>query len=150
MLSTLHTNDAISSITRLIDMGVEPFLVASSLIMVCAQRLCRRICEKCKKPVKESPDFLKSIGFKDKATFYKGEGCGSCNNSGFYGRTAILEAVLINDIVREMIIKKKSGDEIKQYALSELGMKTLRDDAFLKVKEGLITLEEAIRATAEE
>jgi type IV pilus assembly protein PilB len=150
-LSTLHTNDSLSSITRLIDMGVESFLVASSLIMVCAQRLCRRICPKCKKPVEVPDDFLKSINFpQEKVTFYKAEGCKYCNNTGFYGRIAILEAVLIDDILREMIMKKKSLDEIKAYATERLDMKILRDDAFLKVKEGTTSLDEAVRITTEE
>jgi type IV pilus assembly protein PilB len=150
ILSTLHTNDASSSITRLIDMGVEPFLVASSLIMVCAQRLCRCICMRCKEEDKISDEILETIGFKERITFYKGRGCSYCNGSGYYGRTAILEVLMIDDHIREMIIQKKSCDEIKEYAIKELGMLTLRDDAFLKVKQGLITLEEAIRVTTEE
>lgn len=150
VLSTLHTNDAISSITRLIDMNVEPFLVSSSLVMLCAQRLCRRICPKCKKQVEVPKEFLQDIGFKEKATFYNAEGCKHCNNTGFYGRVAILEAVLIDDIIREMIIKKKSLDEIKEYAVTKCGMMTLRDDAFLKVKEGTVSIEEALRITTEE
>ncbi len=150
LLSTLHTNDAVSSITRLIDMGVEPFLVASSLIIVCAQRLCRRICLKCKEPVEEPSKFLKSFGLNEKMKVYKGKGCSSCNNSGFFGRTAILEALMIDDEIREMIIQKKSTDEIKEYAVKELNMKTLRDDGLLKVEQGLITIEEAMRITAEE
>jgi type IV pilus assembly protein PilB len=149
VLSTLHTNDAISAITRLIDMGVEPFLVASSLVMLCAQRLSRKICTKCRKPIDVPKDFLEKIGFKEKVTFYKAEGCKYCNNTGFYGRIAIVEAVMIDDAIREMIIKKKSIDEIKQYA-QERGMQTLRDDAFLKVKEELTTLDEALRITTEE
>lgn len=150
-LSTLHTNDALTSISRLMDMGVEPFLVATSLVMVCAQRLCRRICPKCRKPVDIPKDYLKEIGFPySDVTFYKAEGCKYCNNSGIYGRIAILEAVLIDDPMREMIIKKESLDVVRDYALSTLGMKMLRDDAYLKVKEGLTTLEEAIRVTTEE
>ncbi len=150
VLSTLHTNDAISSITRLIDMGVEPFLVASSLIMLCAQRLCRKLCFKCRKPVTVSNVFLKEIGFPGAATFFTAEGCKYCNNTGFYGRIAILETVLIDDAMREMIIKKKSIDEIKKYAVEKCGMKILRDDAFLKVKEGVVSLDEALRVTTEE
>lgn len=150
VLSTLHTNDAISSITRLIDMGVEPFLVASSVIMLCAQRLARKICLKCRKPIKVSEDFLKKIGFNGKTVFYAAEGCKYCNNTGFYGRIAVLETVLIDDNIREMIIRKKSMDEIKAYAVRELGMQTLRDDAFLKVREEQTTLDEAIRITTEE
>lgn len=150
LFSTLHTNDAITSITRIIDMGVEPFLVASSLIMLCAQRLCRRLCLKCRKPADIPADFLEKTGFKEKAVFYAASGCKSCNNTGFYGRIAILEAILIDDAMREMIMKKKSIDEIKQYAIEKCGMRTLRDDAFLKVKEGLTTLDEALRITTEE
>ncbi|MCM8782838.1 MAG: GspE/PulE family protein, partial [Candidatus Omnitrophica bacterium] len=149
ILSTLHTNDASSSITRLIDMGVEPFLVASSLIMVCAQRLCRCICPRCKERVELSEEFLKTTGFNEKIEFFKGKGCLFCNQSGYYDRTAILEVLMINDHIREMIIEKKSCDEIKEYAIKELGMLTLRDDAFLKVKQGIITLEEAIRVTTD-
>jgi len=169
VFSTLHTNDALSSITRLIDMGIEPFLVASSLIMLCAQRLCRRICLKCRQPVDIPDKFLESIGFtpletigkqekdkmsltgfKEKVIFYTAKGCKYCNDTGFYGRIAILEAIIINDAIREMIMKRKSIDEIRQYAKHQCGMKTLRDDAFLKVKTGLTTLEEVIRVTKEE
>jgi len=150
VLSTLHTNDAISSITRLIDMGVEPFLVASSVVMLCAQRLARKICLKCRKPIKISDEFLKKIGFLDQATFYAAQGCKYCNNTGFYGRIAVLETILIDDTIREMIIRRQSMDELRDYVVKKLGMKTLRDDAFLKVKEELTTLDEAIRITTEE
>ena len=155
VFSTLHTNDAISSITRIIDMGVEPFLVASSVVMLCAQRLARKICLKCRKPVEVSREFLEKIGFPvsdpgEKLVFYSAEGCRYCNNTGFYGRIAILEAILIDDGMREMIIKRKSIDEIKQYAVQRCGMKTLRDDAFLKVRQELTSLDEALRITTEE
>ena len=149
VFSTLHTNDSVSSITRLIDMGVEPFLVASSVIMLCAQRLARKICLKCRKPIEIPPDFLKKIGFTEKSNFYAAAGCKYCNNTGFYGRIAILEAVLVDDNMREMIIRKEALDKIKAYAVSK-GMKTLRDDAFLKVKQELTTLDEAIRITTED
>lgn len=150
VFSTLHTNDAISSITRLIDMGVEPFLVASSIVMLSAQRLCRKICVKCRKPVDIPGDFLEKIGFKEKVTFYKAEGCKYCDNTGFHGRVAILEVIMIDDNIRERIIQRRSIDEIKQYAIKDCGMKTLREDAFLKVKEGLTTLDEALRVTTGE
>jgi type IV pilus assembly protein PilB len=150
VLSTLHTNDAISSITRLIDMGVEPFLVASSLVMLCAQRLCRKICNNCKKPITIPKDFLEKIGLKEKLTFYTAEGCKYCSHTGFFGRVAILETILLDDTIREMIIKKNSIDEIRQYAIKNCGMMTLRDDAFLKVKEGTTSLDEALRITTEE
>ncbi|MFH0828245.1 MAG: ATPase, T2SS/T4P/T4SS family [Candidatus Omnitrophota bacterium] len=151
-LSTLHTNDSLSSITRIIDMGVEPFLVASSLVMLCAQRLARRMCPDCKTPIKVTQDYLKEIGFPlgEKVVFYASEGCKRCNNTGFYGRIAILEAILIDDPLREMIMKQQSLDAIKAYALEVLKMKTLRDDAFIKVKEGLTTLDESLRITTED
>ncbi len=151
VLSTLHTNDAISSIARLIDMGVEPFLLASSLVMVCAQRLARCICPKCKEPA-DPPrkDLLKEVGFKNEVTFYQGKGCKYCNNAGYYGRIAILEAALIDQGMRDMIIEKRSTDDIKAYAVKQCGMKILRDDAFQKVADGIITLDEAIRITTQE
>jgi len=130
-------------------MGVEPFLVASSVVMLCAQRLARKICLKCRKPIEIPEEFLKKIGFTGKANFYTATGCKYCNNTGFYGRVAILEAVIVNDDIREMIIEKKPIDFIKKYA-QEKGMKTLRDDAFLKVQQELTTLDEAIRITTEE
>ncbi len=167
VLSTLHTNDAISSLTRIIDMGVEPFLVSSSIIMLCAQRLCRKICLKCRQPMDIPEDFLEKIGFlnlkstagkndrletahNNKTIFYKTVGCKYCNNTGFYGRIAILEAVLIDDTIREMVVKRDSIDAIKEYAIEQCHLKTLRDDAFLKVKEGITTIDEAIRITKEE
>ena len=131
-------------------------MVASSLIMLCAQRLCRKLCIKCRKPI-DAPErllqengFIGSEGLKEKITFFGPVGCKYCNNTGFYGRIAILEAIMIDDTLREMIIKKKSLDEIKAYATKSCGMKFLRDDAFLKVKEGITTIEEAIRITTEE
>lgn len=150
VFSTLHTNDAISSITRLIDMGVEPFLVASSLVMLSAQRLARRVCFKCRKAIDIPEDFLKSIGFKDETTFYTAPGCNYCNDTGFYGRIAIMESIMLDDTIREMIIRRSSLDEIKKYATEICGMRILRDDAFLRVKEGLTTLEEALRITTED
>ncbi len=161
VLSTLHTNDAISSVMRLMDMGVEPFLVASSVVMLCAQRLCRKLCPKCRKPVDVPQEFLKKIAFNDNVSddesdknklviFYQAQGCKYCNNTGFYGRIAILETVLVDDTLRELIIKKESIDSMREYAVKKLGMRTLRDDAFLKVRQELTTLDEAIRVTTEE
>ncbi len=150
VLSTLHTNDAITSITRLIDMGIEPFLAASSLILLCAQRLCRKLCLKCRVPANLPEEYLKSIGFNEKTTVYAAKGCKYCNNSGFYGRIAILETILVDDTMREMIMQKKSIDAIKEYAITKRGMHVLRDDAFIKVRDGLTTIDEAMRITTEE
>ncbi|MBL7081203.1 MAG: Flp pilus assembly complex ATPase component TadA [Candidatus Omnitrophica bacterium] len=150
ILSTLHTNDAASSITRLIDMGVEPFLIASSLIMVCAQRLCRRLCNKCRQIYEAPPEVLRDLGIKEGTNLYQARGCRYCNNTGFFGRIAILEILMIDDYIRQLIIKKGSLEEIKEYAKEKKGMKTLRDDALLKAKQGLIALDEVIRITTEE
>ena len=152
LFSTLHTNDAAGAVTRLIDMGVEPFLVASSLIMVCAQRLCRKICLACKEPLKIEKSVLEKWGIKaDKAMeFYRGAGCSRCNNTGYHGRTAIIEAFAINDEIRELILKKVSSDQIKDYAIKNLDMKTLWDDAIDKLTSGITTIEEMLRVTTEQ
>ncbi|MFC1658574.1 GspE/PulE family protein [Candidatus Omnitrophota bacterium] len=150
ILSTLHTNDAVSSVTRLIDMGVEPFLIASSMIMACAQRLCRKVCQKCRQVYEPSQEVLKDLGFKEKIQFYQTKGCDYCNHTGYFGRVAILEVLMIDDQVRQLIIKKGSLEEIRQYAIKKQGMKSLREDALLKVKTGLTTLDEALRITTEE
>jgi len=128
VLSTLHTNDAPTTINRLMDMGVEPFLIASSLILVAAQRLCRVVCPSCKG---------------------KGEACKKCSGTGYYGRCAVLEVLSIDDKIREMIIEKASTDDIREYAVSK-GMKTLRDDAMEKYKNGITTMEEVSRVTSED
>jgi type IV pilus assembly protein PilB len=157
ILSTLHTNDASGAITRLIDMGVEPFLVASSLVLASAQRLMRKICENCKEEMSVPDEVLKRFGIDRSAskyrqfkTFYKGRGCSRCNDTGYYGRIAILEALLIDDQVRNLIMKKTSSDEIKDYAVKQKGMMTLRDNAIENCVIGVTTLEEAIRITSED
>ena len=151
LFSTLHTNDACGAITRLMDMGVEPFLVASSLVAVAAQRLCRKICENCKEPYEITPAVLKRLNIKTSkdATFYHGKGCSKCNNTGYLGRMGTLEVLLIDDAIRDLIIKGKSSDEIKKYAVAN-GMKTLRENAFKKALSGLTTIEEVLRITTEE
>ncbi|MBU0547507.1 MAG: GspE/PulE family protein [Candidatus Omnitrophica bacterium] len=150
ILSTMQTGDAISSIARLIEMGVEPFLLASGLIMLCAQRLARKICFKCRKPIDIPKDFLEKKCFSGKAKLYTAQGCEYCNHTGFFGRVAVSETILIDDAIRDIIICRKPMDEIRKYAVKHLGIKTLRDNAYLKVKEGLISLDEAIRITTEE
>ncbi len=150
ILSSLQANDAASSILRLVEMGVEPCLVASSLAVVCVQHLARKICFKCRKPADIPKASLDKAGFSGKAKFYTALGCAHCNYTGFYGRLAILETLLIDDEIKDIIISSKPVDEIKRYAVKYLGMKTLRDNAYLKVKEGLISLDEAVRVAAEE
>jgi len=156
VLSTLHTNDACGAITRLIDMGVEPFLVASGLVLSVAQRLCRRICPKCKEPDEISRETLEKIGVYDlikkrnNAGFFKGKGCSHCGNTGYFERIAIHEVVMIEDEVRDLIVKRVSSDQIKDFLMKEKGFKTLRDDAIEKWLQGIITLEEVIRATTQD
>ncbi|MBL7130270.1 MAG: Flp pilus assembly complex ATPase component TadA [Candidatus Omnitrophica bacterium] len=156
VLSTLHTNDACGAITRLIDMGVEPFLVSSSLVVASAQRLCRRICPRCKKPDKISKETLEKIGIYDlvqktkNAKIFHGEGCNYCNNTGYFERIAVHEVVMIDDDIRDLIIKRVSSDQIKDFVLKEKGFRTLRDDALSKWLQGIITLEEVIRITTQE
>lgn len=156
VFSTLHTNDACGAITRLIDMGVEPFLVASSLVTASAQRLCRRICPKCKKADKISKETLEKIGIYDfvkkrgNANFFHGQGCNYCNNTGYFERIAIHEIFLVDDDIRELIIKKVSSEQIKEFITTQKDFKTLRDDALDKCLEGIITLEEVLRVTTQE
>ena len=157
ILSTLHTNDSAGAVTRLIDMGVEPFLVASSLILVSAQRLMRKICPNCKASVNIPDNVLQRFGLKREdiakrsvKNFYAGKGCGKCNNTGYFGRLGILEALLIDDKVRDMIMKKTSSDIIKDYAVREQRMMTLRDNAVENFINGVTSFEEVLRVTSED
>lgn len=152
VLSTLHTNDAPSAIVRLIDMGVEPFLVASSLMAVLAQRLARVICPHCRAPYEpselEMSYFLESSIFSGKppVNLYKGKGCGKCSGSGYLGRTGIFELLVIDDALRHMITDKTDSQAIKNAAILH-GMRTLRHDGFEKALKGITTIEEVLRVT---
>ena len=153
VFSTLHTNDAAGAITRLIDQGVKPFLVASSLIGILAQRLIRKICPKCKEPT-QPPDYqlkmLKITPEKLKAvTFYKGKGCEHCNGIGYHGRIGIMELLEVDDSVRKLIYQKVSSPQIRKRA-REIGMRTLREDGIQKVLSGMTTLEEVYRTTVDD
>ena len=152
VFSTLHTNDAPSAVTRLLNMGVEPFLIASSLNMIAAQRLVRKICPMCKTSFSMDTSQLQDIpsDFRKKdLTLYKGEGCSECSRSGYKGRVAVVEALMFNDELRDMVMKQASSDNIRDYAKQYGGMKTLREDAMDKCVRGETTFEEALRVTVE-
>ncbi|MEI8350185.1 MAG: type II secretion system ATPase GspE [Candidatus Omnitrophota bacterium] len=146
VLSTLHTNDAPSSLARLIDMGVEPFLISSSVIGILAQRLVRKICEKCKEKYSPDASVLKDLGMAPKQELYRGKGCPECKNTGYRGRIGVYEMLLINDAIREMINNKASADQIMNKAV-ESGMKALYKDGLEKAIKGITTAEEVLRVT---
>jgi type IV pilus assembly protein PilB len=147
VLSTLHTNDAPNSVTRLLDMGVEPFLVSSSLHLVVAQRLVRRICSKCKREIEPPRESLQELeGGSWEGTLYGGTGCPECNYSGYRGRVAIYEVLPFGESLKELVFERASAAAIKSKACS-LGMKTLRESGIVKVRSGLTTLEEVFRVT---
>ncbi|MFY9181915.1 MAG: GspE/PulE family protein [Kiritimatiellia bacterium] len=153
VFSTLHTNDAAGGITRLVDMGIEPFLVASSVEALVAQRLVRRLCPHCKRPWPVDMAFLESIGFPvddlPTGAICEPVGCEECRGTGYAGRTGIYEILLISDTIRQMIVDRKSAAEIKENALQN-GMHTLRMDGFRKALDGVTTLEEVIRVASED
>lgn len=150
VLSTLHTNDAPSTITRLLNMGIEPFLVSSSVILILAQRLCRKICPNCKTEEHVPPQALIKLGFKEEEAHtikvYKGKGCPACNNKGYKGRIALYEVMPIKEELKELILEGASAGELKKAAI-KLGMKTLRMSGLTKIKEGITTIEEVLRVT---
>ncbi len=147
VLSTLHTNDAPSTINRMIDMGIEPFLVASSTVLIMAQRLVRRICSNCKEELKISQEALADVGLKPGTTVYKGRGCEKCNGSGYSGRQGLYEVMPITPEIRELILDRAATTEIRHMA-TKLGMLTLREDGLIKVAKGVTTVEEVLRETA--
>jgi len=152
VFSTIHTNDAAGGVTRLLDMGVEPYLVSSSVECFVAQRLVRLICDKCRVKVKPYEGLAREFGTgKDEAKktqLYKGKGCEECKFTGYKGRTAIYEILVMSEAIRSMVIRRVSADQIKEKAVS-MGMRTLRDDGWTKIKMGLTTPSEVLRVTEE-
>jgi len=150
VLSTLHTNDAPSSISRLLNMGIEPFLVSASLLLIAAQRLARKICPECKQEEKVPVAALMQLGFSEEeansAKCYKGKGCSACNGSGYKGRIAIYEIMPVGPEIKEMVLEGASGDELKKTGI-RLGMKSLRMSGLTKVAEGVTSIEEIVRVT---
>jgi len=155
IVSSLHTNDAAGSITRLMNMGVEPYLITSSVVAVMAQRLVKLICPKCRRKqdselTEVGPLIAKDLGISNsEVKIYRGEGCRNCNFTGYYERTAIYEIMVLNEEIRELILKKSSSARIKSVALKN-GMHTLRQNGWQKVIEGLTTVEEVFKVTQEE
>lgn len=152
VFSTLHTNDAASAVTRLIDMGMEPFLVSSAVECIIAQRLVRVLCTECKKEVQPEDEVFKDFGFDKKPagiTFYDSTGCEACQLTGYQGRTAIYEILEVTEPVRELIVQRVPASEIKNKALDE-GLRTLRMDGWEKIKKGVTTISEVLRVTQEE
>jgi type IV pilus assembly protein PilB len=150
VLSTLHTNDAPSTITRMVDMGIEAFNVASAVNLITAQRLLRRICSGCKEPTTYPAEYLRAAGLTDEdvegITFYKGAGCDTCNGSGYKGRQGLYEVMAMSPTLRRMVLQGASAAELQRQAVEE-GMLTLRMDGLLKVRRGITTLEEVIKET---
>lgn len=150
VLSTLHTNDAPSTVNRLLNMGIEPFLVSSSVILILAQRLVRKVCSGCKVEDKISPQTLIELGIPEKEAdsmvCYKGKGCDICSHTGYKGRIAIYEVMPVGDEIKELILQGASATEIKKTA-AKSGMNTLRQSALNKLREGLTTVDETIRVT---
>ncbi len=152
VFSTLHTNDSAGALTRLIDMGVEPFLVASSLVMVCAQRLARKVCPHCKEEIDIPKEALRRLEGKidPRTKFYEGKGCERCRHTGYHGRFGMTEILVMDDTIREMLLQGKSSDDIKEYAREANGMKLLWDDALARLAEGQTTVAEGFRIASEE
>lgn len=147
VFSTLHTNDSASAYTRLMDMGIEPFLLSSTIIGILAQRLIRRICPRCKQPCETDPELLARVGLKPGVTLYKGKGCGNCNNSGYKGRLGIYELLTPDDEVERMVIKRNTATDIRSYCVKRGNFDTLRRDGLRKALDGLTTIEQVLGAT---
>jgi general secretion pathway protein E len=152
VFSTLHTNDAISAITRLEDLGVQPFLISSTLLGAMAQRLVRKICPHCTEKYSIKGQELRGFGFpanKDVYTLQRGKGCKECRGTGYLGRCGIFEIFPMSDRLKKMVMTNESSAELVKVAKQE-GMKTLREDAWDKVLQGVTTIQEVVRVTGEE
>ena len=148
VLSTLHTNDAPSTINRLMNMGIEPFLVATSVNLIVAQRLIRRVCQKCKQPEDVPVQALLNVGFSEAEApniqLYKGRGCDACNQRGYKGRVALFEVMRVTEDMRELILSGASAVELRRKSLEE-GMIGLRQSGLQKIRDGVTTIEEVVR-----
>ena len=149
VLSSLHANDAASAITRLVDMGIEPFLLGGSVSCSVAQRLVRVNCPKCLEEYKPDPENIRRLGLDPEATFVRGKGCEHCSKTGYRGRMGVYEVLEMTSELRRMILAGKNSNDIQQTAINN-GMLTLRQDASDKVLEGKTTIEEVVRVTAEQ
>jgi type II secretory ATPase GspE/PulE/Tfp pilus assembly ATPase PilB-like protein len=149
VLSSLHANDAASAITRLVDMGIEPFLLGGSVSCSVAQRLVRVNCPKCLEEYKPDPENIRRLGLDPGATFVRGKGCEHCSKTGYRGRMGVYEVLEMTSELRRMILAGKNSNDIQQTAINN-GMLTLRQDASDKVLEGKTTIEEVVRVTAEQ
>jgi type IV pilus assembly protein PilB len=153
VLSTVHTNDAPGTINRLIDMGIEPFLISSAVILILAQRLIRKTCMDCREPIKVHPQLLIDLGIPPDEVksfqVYKGKGCSICNNTGYKGRVGLYEVMPMKEEIKELVLSRASNSEIKKEAI-RLGMKTLRQSGISKIKDGVTTIEEVLRSTIED
>ncbi len=155
VLSTLHTNDAASTPQRLVEMGVEPFLVGSAIDCVVAQRLARRLCEKCKQPYRPEYgelavvgwDFERLGGFDQSGPIYRATGCGACGGTGYYGRFAIHEVLQITEEAERLIVERGHSDDLRKLAISQ-GMLTLRQAGMADVQSGMTSMEEILRVIA--
>jgi len=153
VLSTVHTNDAPSTVSRLIDMGIEPFLITSSLNLILAQRLVRKICRECKEEIEVNPKVLSGLGVSpdeiDGFRVFRGKGCQLCNATGYKGRIGLYEVMPVVDALKELVLSRASNFDLKKKAMS-LGMKTLRHAAIMKINEGVTTIEEVLRTTTDD
>jgi type IV pilus assembly protein PilB len=149
VFSTLHTNDAPSAYTRLLDMGIEPFLITSSVIGILAQRLVRRLC-KCKEQYDPDPALLQRVGLRPGLKFYKTKGCRICANTGFKGRVGIYEFLVPDENINNMVIQSLPSEKVKNYAMKRGNFDSLRRDGLKKVLDGTTTIEQVLSATQDD